>query len=249
MINFDLRQKVELKHFEKMAHSYDQNYQYDKPFTKYKISKKVDTFVKFIAGNQSLKLEILELGCGTGEYSREIAKRLGESQIIALDISEKIIEVARKKCEKFKNIKFSVGSAYQLPFKDKSFDVVAGFYFLHHVDAAPVIKEIRRILSPEGKVFFIEPNILNPLVFLIKSNKFLKKIAGDSLNEWGINPLSVTRYFKGFNFDISTTEFIWPLDFIPKNILIFMDKISQNFKIFPLFKYLGGSVEIHLKKK
>lgn len=250
-MKFNIKRELnEKKHFDTLADKYDLNYQYSKPFTQYKIDKKSNEFAAIVKSNFKKKnLKILEIGCGTGEYTKRIASSLPKSKIIGLDISNNILEIARKKCREKKNVSFVNKSAYKTDFNKDSFDVVCGFYVFHHLDIEIVKKEIIRILKPGGILFFYEPNILNPIVYLIKSSKALKKMVGDSPDEWAINPLTINKQFSSFEVvDISQTEFIWPIDYIPLDILKFADKATSYFRYLPLIKYLGGSVQICLRK-
>lgn len=245
------REENERMHFDTFAVRYDFNYQYDKPFTKYKINKKSNELVQLIRVTSITKdLNILEIGCGTGAYTKQIAKKLPKSNIFGLDISENIIKLAKNKCKKYKNTRFIVKSAYHTGFKSNTFDAVCGFYVLHHLEVAGVEKEISRILKPGGIVFFYEPNILNPIVYLIKKYQFLKRRVGDSPNEWAINPLKVKKLLKRLEVTkITLAEYIWPIDIISFSILKKADKISSFFASIPLIKYLGGSVIIVARKK
>lgn len=243
----ELREK---DHFNKMANFYDTNYKYNTRFTAYKINKKVSELVSVIKkefGNKNIK--ILDLGCGTGEYTKKIAERLPGSKIVGLDISDKMIDVAKKKCQKYKNISLYTGNAYSTKFKNNSYDVICGFYFLHHVSLNKIRDEIYRLLKPGGTVFFYEPNILNPCVYLIKSSRVLKKMVGDTPEEWGINPFTVSKRLKYFRpISITTTEFIVPIQFFPFTLMSVLDKFTMLFSNIPVIKMLGGSVRIHLKK-
>lgn len=240
----------ERKHFDTLAEGYDYNYQYNKPLTKYKIDKKSNEFIRIV--RQHLRrenLKVLEFGCGTGEYTRHLAKRMPKSKIIGLDISKEIIKIAKKKCSAYSNTSFVVQSAYDTRFKRESFDAICGFYVLHHLDIKKVGKEITRILKPGGILFFYEPNIINPVVYLIKSSKKLKHMVGDSPDEWAINPLTIKTHLPSFDIlEISQSEFVWPLKFIPISIFKIADNITSYFRYFPLIKYLGGSVRILAKK-
>ena len=241
---------TEKDYFNKIAKNYDLNYNYSDPFTKYKINKKATELIELIKSEfKRRNLKILELGCGTGEYTLKVAKSLPYSKIVGLDISDKIVGLAKIKCKEVKNISFVVASAYDTAFPDNYFDVIFGYYVLHHLDTKRTFDEIRRLLKPGGFAFFYEPNILNPLVYMIKSNKHLKKKVGDSPNEWAINPLSLKHELKGFdNVTVSTREYVIPLKLIPFRYLKKIDILSRIFKKIPLLNYFGGSVQISFKK-
>lgn len=249
--NLSKKEVSEKRHFDKLAEEYDSNYQYKRPFTQYKIAKKSLDFVDLIKSVSSEEnLRMLEIGCGTGEYTKQVAPFFPNSKIIGLDISEKILDIARKKCKDIRNVSFVVRSAYKTGFRDDQFDVVYGFYVLHHLEISKLKKEMLRILKPGGYVFFYEPNIFNPIVFLIKSNKFLKKMVRDSPNEGAINPVKIGKYLDEFKIlNITMTEFIWPFNIIPVQLLIPIDKTTNKLRYNPVIKYLSGSVQIFLQKK
>ena len=244
------REKREKKHFDEMATSYEDIYGYGDKFTKFKIKKKANDFISWVDSELGKgPLNILEIGCGTGAYTFEFASR-PKTKILAIDISSKIIEVAKKKKRKKYNITFQVNSAYKTGLKKSSMDVICGFYVLHHLDFNAVKKEILRVLKPGGLLYLYEPNILNPAVLLIKSSKLLKKLRGDSLDEWAINPLTASSLWKGFEIvEVATSEFVWPLEFIPYNLKLFLDRTTSSFfSSIPGLNLIGGSVKICLKK-
>jgi ubiquinone/menaquinone biosynthesis C-methylase UbiE len=241
----------EKNHFDKHANDYDRNYNYLDPFTKYKINKKFKHLARFIELNYDKQpITILDVGCGTGEYTKKIAQKYPKSKIIGLDISPQILKVAKLKCRRLRNASFVSGSAYATNFPKQKFDLIVGFYVLHHLDVKKFDKEALRILKKNGKMFFCEPNILNPIVYLIKSNRFLKERLGDSPDEWAINPLTIGRDLKNFQvFQTTMTEFIWPTSFLSFSLLKKLDKFTNYLRYVPLLKYFGGSVELSVIKK
>lgn len=75
--------------------------------------------------------------------------------VTALDLSEEALEPARAwvAATGAKNITFSVGSGYSLPFSDNTFDIAHASQLLGHLnDPVPVIKEMIRVVKPGGKV-------------------------------------------------------------------------------------------------
>lgn len=246
-----LKEKNEISHFDKHASEYDANYHYVEPFTKYKINKKFNDLVDFIKENHGKKsIKILEIGCGTGEYTKKVAERFPNSKIIALDISSEILKIGIKKCKSLKNTSFICESAYNTKLPDESCDMIIGYYILHHIDISKFVKEAKRVLKPGGTIFFCEPNILNPVVYIIKSTKWIKKIIGDSPDEWAINPLTVAEELKGFKVvKISTSEFVWPIKSVSLKVMVAIDKITAYFKMVPVLKFFGGSVELIFKKR
>jgi ubiquinone/menaquinone biosynthesis C-methylase UbiE len=93
--------------------------------------------------------QLLEIGCGTGHWSRFFAER--GFRVTGIDISAKMINVARR--EGVADTRFSVADAANLPFSDDSFDVVVAVTVLEFV-AEPwkTLREMARCVGPGGRI-------------------------------------------------------------------------------------------------
>lgn len=90
---------------------------------------------------------ILDLGCGTGALTNELAARAGE--VIGLDASPHMVKAAR---ERYPEIDFITGDALDLPFENR-FDVVFSNAVFHWLaDHDRLLKNIRRALTPGGRL-------------------------------------------------------------------------------------------------
>lgn len=103
---------------------------------------------------------VLDLGCGAGLDLYFYAKRVGEkAKVYGLDISEEMVTKARKNMEVagIKNAEIKCGHSDDLPFSDNFFDLVAanGIYNLSP-DKEKVMREVFRVLKPEGRTVFCE---------------------------------------------------------------------------------------------
>jgi len=96
--------------------------------------------------------KLLEIGPGPGFISIEIAKLLPEMEITGLDISDTMIEIAKKNAEEnglSGRIEFKKGDASKMPFGDSSFDFIISNGSLHHWKKPnQIFNEIYRILKP-----------------------------------------------------------------------------------------------------
>jgi ubiquinone/menaquinone biosynthesis C-methylase UbiE len=92
--------------------------------------------------------EILEIGCGTGEFSRLLGVR-GE-RVLAVDLSPQMIRLARERSELSPNIDFVVGDVMTLHLPDNQFDCIATLTTLHHLPAETILRKIRKALKPGG---------------------------------------------------------------------------------------------------
>jgi ubiquinone biosynthesis O-methyltransferase len=95
---------------------------------------------------------VLDVGCGDGEFAVELTKR--GATVVGIDASAEMIDAA-KALSKSQNadIAFQVAMAEHLPFPAEQFDVVTAITILCFVDdAAPVFREIARVLRPRGRL-------------------------------------------------------------------------------------------------
>ncbi len=109
---------------------------------------------KQVIKNVSLSsgMKILDVCTGTGDFPIFITQKLGESiEIIGVDFSEKMLEIARKKNQKYKNIEFINVDALNLPFNDSTFDAVFIGYGLRNLsDLKKGILEFKRVTKKGG---------------------------------------------------------------------------------------------------
>jgi phosphatidylethanolamine/phosphatidyl-N-methylethanolamine N-methyltransferase len=98
---------------------------------------------------------ILEMGVGTGKNIRYYPE---ERDIVAMDISEKMLAHARRRAERFgSRVELELGDAQALSYPDESFDVVvATFLFCSVPDPVLGLTEARRVLKPGGQLFLLE---------------------------------------------------------------------------------------------
>lgn len=97
---------------------------------------------------------ILDIGCGDGKVTAEIAVRLSRGCVLGIDTSAEMIEFARGKFPptKVSNLSFRLGDATRLNFDD-DFDLVVSFSCLHWArDHVAVLNGIERSLKSGGRV-------------------------------------------------------------------------------------------------
>lgn len=104
---------------------------------------------------------VLDLGCAEGATLVHIGAKPGT---VGIDIFDDKLAFARKQLPE---VEFVNGSAYELPFENGRFDHVLVRDVIHHLDEPErAVREIRRVLSPGGRVDVLETCGRNPLVFL-----------------------------------------------------------------------------------
>ncbi|HVF57912.1 MAG TPA: class I SAM-dependent methyltransferase [Pyrinomonadaceae bacterium] len=91
---------------------------------------------------------VLELGCGTGEFSRLLAVRA--EKVLAIDLSPQMIRLARERSKLYPNIDFVNADVMAYQFSDEQFDCIATLTTLHHLPIETVLRKIRKALKPGG---------------------------------------------------------------------------------------------------
>jgi ubiquinone/menaquinone biosynthesis C-methylase UbiE len=96
---------------------------------------------------------VLDVGCGPGTITVDIARRVAPGQVIGIDASAAVIEEARRDGAGIDNVEFFTGDAYALNHPDGIFDVVHAHQVLQHLhDPVAALREMRRVCKPDGVV-------------------------------------------------------------------------------------------------
>lgn len=135
---------------------------------------------------------ILDVACGTADSTIKIADKIVNSRVYGVDISEKMLEIGKEKVEKERlgdRISFSMSSAESLDFQDDTFDAVTvAFGVRNFSDREQGLKEILRVLKPQGSLFVLElsepQNVIVRWVYNLYFKNILpmigKKVSGNA---------------------------------------------------------------------
>lgn len=148
----------------------------------------------------------LDVGCGTGNHSVNLSKKGFRAVAIELSFNGVLAAKANAEREKAK-VHFVVGDVENMPFKDRSFDVLFCGLLLHHFpDLTSLSKELARV--GKSYLFALETNALEPVTFL-KFNIVnpLLKPGFMTPNQRALFPDKVRRIFEREGF--SGFEFSW----------------------------------------
>ncbi|NQV00047.1 MAG: methyltransferase domain-containing protein [Parcubacteria group bacterium] len=149
--------------------------------------------------------KILDICTGTGDLAIEFAKQGNE--VIGIDLSEEMIEIATKK-NKFENLKFKVEDATKLSFENESFDVVTSSFGLHEMPKEIMLKtldEVKRVLKINGQFISID-FYKGKSLFSRIAYPFIKLFECRYYNDF-IN-LDLDKILKDYGFEIEKEEIV-----------------------------------------
>ena len=111
---------------------------------------------------------VLDFGCGPGFFTREFAKRVGDTgMVLAVDMQEEMLRILQEKMRpegllpRIKTHRCDPDSLTLTPVYDGKIDVAFTIFVVHEVpDAAKLFREISTLLVPGGLLFISEPPII-----------------------------------------------------------------------------------------
>ena len=96
---------------------------------------------------------VLDLACGTGDFSHQVLQWLPAATVVAADITPRMLSIARKRC----SCRAVCADAMALPFPDDLFDCIfIGYGLRNFPDLGAAVQEIRRVTRPGGKLVSLD---------------------------------------------------------------------------------------------
>ena len=125
-------------------------------------------------------LQVLEIGCGVGEFSRLLAER--GARVTGADISRVAIEETGHQLEGFEGTEAMVADICAVPFRDESFDLVVSLETIEHSsDPRKALSELVRVTRRGGRLIVSNPNYLD----FIGLYRLAKRLSGRQFSEAG----------------------------------------------------------------
>lgn len=100
---------------------------------------------------------VLDVGCGGGVTSAALAQAVGSNgQVLGVDVSAVILEVARRRYANTANLAFALGDAASMPFDSGTYDLITSrFGVMFFPEPAAAFSHLRAALKPAGRCEFI----------------------------------------------------------------------------------------------
>ena len=115
---------------------------------------------KILANRISGNSTVVDLGCGPGFFTVEIAKRLGNSgKVIAVDVQQTMLDILKNKIKNTPyepKIILHKAGLESLNLTEKA-DFILAFYVVHEINRPDFYAELKSILKPSGRLFIVEP--------------------------------------------------------------------------------------------
>ncbi|MAY83310.1 MAG: MerR family transcriptional regulator [Flavobacteriales bacterium] len=178
---------------------------YDKIGVAYNSTRKADPFLskKLIEHLDPKKDGVyLDIGCGTGNYTNEVAKQ--GIQIIGIDPSGKMLSEARQRNPK---VDWQIGTAEEIDGSDETFDGIMASLTIHHwTDLQKAFAELQRVLKADGRIVIFTstpsqmkgywlnhyfPKMLNDSIVQMPS---LERVES-AMNSSGLQIIKTEKYF------------------------------------------------------
>jgi SAM-dependent methyltransferase len=224
------------------AHGAGEIWNWESPAGKLRWARRV----KMLSSHLQTGMRVLELGCGTGYFTRGLAG--SGADIIAIDVSPELLEIAKANCST-PNVRYEIQDASALSYSSAMFDSVVGSSVLHHLEIKEALQEIYRVLKPGGAIYFTEPNMLNPQIAIQKNVPWVKRKLGDSPDETAFFRWPLRRLLQRTGFcDVR----IKPFDFLhpktPSPVVNQLNALGRFLENVPVMSEFAGSLYIRAVK-
>jgi SAM-dependent methyltransferase len=136
---------------------------------------------------------VLEVGCGHGALTRQVAARAGS--VLALDLSPEMVRVARARSAAWPNVEYRVADVAEADLPDAAFDVVLSAATLHHLPLEPTVLRLADAVRPGG-LLVIQDLVTRPGLRFIPVNALafgVQLLAGRG--RWSLRPAPLAALY------------------------------------------------------
>jgi SAM-dependent methyltransferase len=173
----------------------------DRWSSRHATGRQTEELVKMLAENFPRSVHVVDIGCGDGTFTIEIAERFGPTAIRGIDPAGNAVDAARARIPSrlSGSVSFEVGNIYEVENKGETVAVVRGV--LHHLDRpqAAIAQLTRQFTS----LIALEPNGYNPGMKIIERiSRYHRQ--HDERSYW---PPTLNRWFKQEGFSVVAQKF------------------------------------------
>ncbi|MDD7804562.1 MAG: malonyl-ACP O-methyltransferase BioC [Endozoicomonas sp. (ex Botrylloides leachii)] len=133
------------KHFGEASSTYD---------AKARLQRRIAARTTMLIPPEKRPLTIVDLGSGTGQHTKELARIYPEALVTGIDIAQGMVNYARITHSSEANNRWLVGDIEQLPFRNQSVDVVFSSLAIQWCNLQRILHEVKRVLKKNGCFVF-----------------------------------------------------------------------------------------------
>jgi ubiquinone/menaquinone biosynthesis C-methylase UbiE len=163
---------------------------------------------------------VLEVAVGTGLNFREILRRNPEGWSDGIDISQKMLQRAKKRATRTGIVNYTLQRAdcRALPYEDNTFDLLINQYMfdiMPVVDYGRIVTEFRRVLKPNGRLVLVNTTL--PERALDRTLEWIFSVYPRSFSQ--CRGILVRPYLEKFRFRVIRREYVVNLSF-PSEVIL-----------------------------
>lgn len=198
--------------------------------------------------------QMLEIGCGTGEYAVLFAKT-PKISVVGTDICVPFIDEANAKYASdnlsFNAIDLTDHDAVKKLYQPASFDSIVGNGILHHMyyELDRVLETLFMLTKPGGAFVFMEPNAYNPYIATIFNIPIGRKLAKLEPSEMAFTPNDISQRLKRVGYEqvhVTFKDFLLPVT--PEVLMDPVIAIGDVLERIPVVNMLAQSIFISARK-
>lgn len=194
----------------------------------FKIWEICNSILKKILHENSKITKVIDVGCGIGDFTIDLAKRYPQLEnIVGIDFIEEPLDIALKYRKQFDKVSFMKADLLNLPFDDRFFNITVCINTIHHVHIEDFEKAIQELARITDKYLILEirnkNNILNFWYKYVSLPILYKNLPVTSCSISEVNDI-----IKNYNFKLQIARGISPLNRTCWRLLLLYKRISND---------------------
>lgn len=149
----------------------------------------VDTLIRSIPFENSKSINVLDLGCGTGNITKGVKNRYPQAHVTCVDLAESMIKITQYKLAEYEDIEYHVADLRDFQYVENNYDLIISSMAMHHLptdeEKISVYHKIYNSLW-EGGAFLHADRVLT-------SNEYLEKVNHDEWKEFMLKSLPLSE--------------------------------------------------------
>jgi SAM-dependent methyltransferase len=206
--------------------------------------RQTEKLIRMLAENFPRSARVVDIGCGDGTFTMEIAERFGPSAIRGIDPADNAITAARARIpERLSgSVSFEVGNIYDLENRGETVAVARGV--LHHLDRPQAA--IAQMAKNFTSIIALEPNGYNPVMKIIeKASPYHRQ--HDEKSYW---PPALNRWFTREGFSVVSQEFFCLVPyFCPTLAAKVLSKVETAIESVPVIRQICCGTNLVLYRR